>query len=143
MQQSKGPMLHFIKSTLFSLDLRTACPNWVSLALYKCNAKANVTLELCVAIFPTEKQRQPSWEGHPHRGKRKTKLSWRKTKGRENYLNPCIQRYPMEELPLHYEFRHIIFCLKKIPQSKLQLASSTGNIFLVGGIIAPFPSQVS
>ena len=36
---------------VFAQDLRVACPNRASLALYKCNDKANVTLELCVAML--------------------------------------------------------------------------------------------
>lgn len=59
MQQPKGLMLHFIKSTSFRLDLRVACPNWASLALYNCNDKASVTLELCVAISAC-REKQPA-----------------------------------------------------------------------------------
>lgn len=79
-------MLHFIKSTLFSLDLRVACPNWVSLALYKCNDRANVTLELCVAIFAyrekqtafvgrTPSQREEENKAELEKDKRQTELS--------------------------------------------------------------------
>lgn len=50
MQQPEELMLHCIKCTLFILDLRVVCPNWASPALYECNDKVNVTLELCVAL---------------------------------------------------------------------------------------------
>lgn len=67
-------MLHFIKSTLFSLDLRVACPNWASQALYKCNDKANVTLELCVAIFACPEKQPAALRRTPSPRKEEAKL---------------------------------------------------------------------
>lgn len=48
-----------------------------------------------------------------------------------NSLNPCTQLYPVKELPLHYKLIYIPFCLKKSSKSKLKLACSAGNSFLV------------
>lgn len=60
-----------------------------------------------------------------------------------NYLNLCNQLYPIEVLPLDYKLIHL-FCLKKSSKSKLKLASSAGNSFLVRcRVLSPFPSQVS
>lgn len=87
MQQPKEElMLHFIKSTLFILDVRVACPNRASLTLYKCNDKANVTLELCVATLvcmkkqPASLRRTPSHRGEESKAEMRNFISERKTR---------------------------------------------------------------
>ena len=93
MQQPKEELtLHFIKSTLFILDLRVACPNRASLALYKCNGKANVTPELCVAMLactkkqPASLRRTPSQREEESKAEMKNFIWERKT--REKDISP-------------------------------------------------------